>query len=42
MMLEKVKEVAPIIFENAGPPCENCPEPDFPCELRNNFKKKRR
>jgi len=39
MMLEKVKEVAPIIFENAGPPCENCPEPDFPCELRNNIKK---
>ncbi|HDL01994.1 MAG TPA: FAD-dependent thymidylate synthase [candidate division Zixibacteria bacterium] len=42
MMLKKVKEVAPIIFENAGPSCENCPEPDFPCELRNNFKKKRR
>ena len=42
MMLEKVTEVAPIIFENAGPPCNNCPEPDFPCKLRNNIKNKRR
>jgi len=38
MMLEKVKKVAPIMFENAGPPCNNCPEPDFPCEIRNNAK----
>ena len=34
MMLEEVKKVAPIIFKNAGPPCDNCPEPDFPCDKR--------
>ncbi len=34
MMLNLVKKVAPIIFKNAGPPCESCPEPDFPCEKR--------
>ena len=33
-MLRDVKRVAPIIFENAGPPCDNCPEPDIDCELR--------
>jgi len=38
IMLEEVKKVAPIIFENAGPPCDNCPEPEFPCEVRNNAK----
>ena len=38
IMLEIVKKVAPIIFENAGPPCDNCPEPEFPCEIRNNVK----
>ncbi len=33
-MLDKVRKVAPTIFEHAGPPCDCCPEPDFPCELR--------
>ena len=42
MMLKKVKEVAPIIFENAGPPCGHCPEPDFPCELRNEAETQKR
>ena len=35
-MLEKVKEVAPTIFENAGPFCKwrgECPEGDEDCEL---------
>jgi thymidylate synthase (FAD) len=35
LMLALAKEAAPIIFENAGPPCDACPEPDFECELRN-------
>ena len=38
MMMDLVKKVAPIIFKNAGPPCDNCPEPDFPCEIRDNAK----
>lgn len=38
-MLEEVKKVAPVIFENAGPPCENCPELDFPCEMTNKRRK---
>jgi thymidylate synthase (FAD) len=33
-MLELAKEAAPIIFENAGPPCDVCPEPDFDCPRR--------
>jgi thymidylate synthase (FAD) len=36
-MLEQVKEIAPIIFEDAGPKCENCPEPNFPCERRKKY-----
>lgn len=38
MMLHLVKKVAPIIFKNAGPPCDKCPEPAFPCEIRNTVK----
>jgi len=33
-MLKEVKKVAPVIFENAGPPCEmdgECPEGDLSC-----------
>ncbi len=33
-MLEDVKKVAPVIFENAGAPCDNCPEIDFECERK--------
>lgn len=33
-MLEQVKMVAPVIFEDAGPNCDNCLEPNFPCERR--------
>jgi len=33
-MLEQVKKVAPVIFEGAGPLCDNCPEPNFPCARR--------
>jgi len=33
-MLALAKEAAPVIFENAGPPCNACPEPDFACDLR--------
>lgn len=42
MMLDLVKKIAPIIFENAGPPCDNCPEPDFLCKIRNNAKTTKR
>ena len=35
-MLDEVKKVAPIIFEKAGPPCDDCPEIDFECELKKN------
>lgn len=38
-MLKKAKEIAPKIFQNAGPPCKvegECPEDDSSCEL---FKK---
>jgi len=33
-MLDIVRNVAPIIFQDAGPPCDDCPEPDYPCERR--------
>jgi len=33
-MLEHAKKAAPIIFEDAGPVCDSCPEPNFPCERR--------
>jgi len=35
-MMAEVKEVAPVIFEKAGPTCrtEPCPEPDWPCPIR--------
>jgi thymidylate synthase (FAD) len=33
-MLEQVKKVAPVIFEGAGPLCDNCPEPNFLCSRR--------
>ncbi len=34
MMCQEVKKVAPVLFQNAGPPCEVegcCPEGDFSC-----------
>lgn len=34
-MLAEVKKVAPNIFNIAGPPCNNCPEIDFKCKIRN-------
>ena len=33
-MLELVKKVAPVMFEDAGPSCDNCPEPNYPCDRR--------
>jgi thymidylate synthase (FAD) len=33
IMLMKVKKVAPIIFEKAGPPCSECPEDLKSCEM---------
>lgn len=33
-MLDLAKKAAPVIFEDAGPTCDNCPEPNFPCERR--------
>ncbi len=39
-MLELVKQVAPTIFEKAGPPCISrgvCPEPEFECPLRSKL-----
>lgn len=38
-MLDEVKKVAPIIFESAGPPCDDCPEIDFPCERKDKCQK---
>lgn len=37
-MLEQVKSIAPVIFEGAGPLCDNCPEPNFPCNRRKSKK----
>lgn len=42
-MLKEVKEVAPVIFENAGPPCETdkeCPEGDLSCGKIDKIKEK--
>ncbi len=42
-MLIQVKEVAPIIFENAGPPCVSkgfCPEGEYTCGRINEIKQK--
>ena len=45
-MLEQVKEVAPHLFEKAGPPClkEPCPEGKMTCgkwdEVRQRYKEK--
>ncbi|MCF8009294.1 MAG: FAD-dependent thymidylate synthase, partial [Halanaerobiales bacterium] len=42
-MLNQVKEVAPVIFENSGPPCETdneCPEGDLSCGKIDKIKKK--
>lgn len=39
-MLKEVKEVAPTIFEDAGPPCRSkgvCPENDSDCELYQRY-----
>lgn len=39
-MLSEAKEVAPKIFENAGPPCKRrntCPENDSDCELYEKY-----
>ncbi|KXA92148.1 hypothetical protein AKJ65_07985 [candidate division MSBL1 archaeon SCGC-AAA259E19] len=39
-MLKEVKEVAPTIFEDAGPPCKRrgvCPEDDSDCELYKKY-----
>src|SRR6056297_3634162 len=43
-MLNEVKEVAPVIFENAGPPCETegeCPEGDLSCGKIEKIKAKK-
>lgn len=43
-MLNQVKEVAPVIFENSGPPCETdyeCPEGDLSCGKIDKIKKER-
>jgi thymidylate synthase (FAD) len=34
IMLEEVKKVAPVILEGTEPNCENCPEPNYPCNRR--------
>jgi len=42
-MLSEVKKVAPVIFENAGPPCETdleCPEGDLSCGKIDKIKEK--
>ncbi len=39
-MLKKVRDVAPTIFENSGPPCRTrgvCPENDSECELYGKY-----
>jgi thymidylate synthase (FAD) len=33
-MLEQAKKAAPNIFENAGPDCDHCLEPNYPCDRR--------
>jgi thymidylate synthase (FAD) len=33
-MLELAKKAAPVIFEGAGPMCDNCSEPNYPCDRR--------
>jgi thymidylate synthase (FAD) len=43
-MLKEVKKVAPVIFENAGPPCETdgeCPEGDLSCGKIDKIKAKK-
>ncbi len=43
-MLNEVKKVAPVIFENAGPPCETdeeCPEGDLSCGKIDKIKEKK-
>ena len=43
-MLDQVKEVAPVLFEIAGPPCvkeNHCPEGDLSCGRIENIKEKR-
>ena len=43
-MLEQVKEVAPTLFEIAGPPCvkdEYCPEGEMSCGRIDKIKEKR-
>lgn len=43
-MLEQVKEVAPVLFEIAGPPCvkeKHCPEGDLSCGRIEKIKEKR-
>src|SRR6056297_2678618 len=43
-MLEQVKEVAPVLFEKAGPPCETdgiCPEGELSCGRLERLKKER-
>jgi thymidylate synthase (FAD) len=42
-MLKQVKEVAPVLFEKAGPPCEaegNCPEGEMSCGRIDSIKKR--
>jgi len=44
-MLKQVKEVAPVLFENAGPPCVSkgrCPEGEYTCGRINEIQKKYR
>jgi len=33
-MLVQAKKAAPAIFDGAGPTCDNCLEPNYPCERR--------
>ena len=42
-MLKQVKEVAPVLFEKAGPPCEaegHCPEGEMSCGRIDSIKKR--
>jgi thymidylate synthase (FAD) len=42
-MLKQVKDVAPVLFEKAGPPCEaegQCPEGEMSCGRIDSIKKR--
>jgi thymidylate synthase (FAD) len=38
-MLELAKIAAPVIFDGAGPTCDNCLDPNYPCERRKTIQK---